>query len=282
MKKTIALTLAAFSSAATLANAAFFADAVVEYTPGTGVGSYTNSSTALGEPSPIVGAADGFPNVFSPFSPHYETTDLVAIGTGGHLTLRLSHFVTIDRNPGVRELGIWENVGLIDSVGNGTATNPATTFGADSAVVEVSPDNVTWFALNNGSPILFNLPGNYYKNAGPYDASAPASPQFADFGKPFTGTLSSFDGENYSQVLATLNGSAGGTWLDLDSSPFSQVGYVRFSGVAANQTLEVDAVSINTSLAGAAVPEPASLGLLAMGFAACFGMKRHRNASVRG
>ncbi|MHA3771095.1 PEP-CTERM sorting domain-containing protein [Verrucomicrobiota bacterium sgz303538] len=274
------LTLTAAVAVAHTSTAAYFADQVLSYTPGSGVTSLNQAQAALGAPSPIVGAGSGFDSVYSPFNPHYEASDIVAIGAGGQLTLQLSHFVTIDRTPGVFEIGVWENVffsGLDWPSGGGKTGNPVNVTGADSAVVEVSQDGVNWYSLNGGAPILFTLPGNYYTNAGPFDSAAPASPQLADFGKPFTGSLSDFDNKSYSEILTVLNGSAGGTWLNLDSAPLQQVGFVRFSGVAAGQNLEVDAVAINTSLAGSAVPEP-SAGVLAMMGIGMIGALRRKRA----
>lgn len=233
-----------------------FAQAVVSYTAGLGVGSYTDPTRALGKPSPAV-----FGQNFSPFNPHFATTELARIGEGGQLTLQLANFVIV--TPTAPELGIWENVGLADtSYPNGHAGATASVFGADSALIEVSEDNVTWYPVNGGAPVLFTLPGNYFANSTGAFASLPPSPVLADFGKPFTGALSSFDGKDYAQILTTLDGSAGGTWLDLDSTGLTQVGFVRFSGVANGQTLEIDAVGINGTQIGAAVPEPASAVLL--------------------
>lgn len=240
-----------------------FAAAVVSYTAGTGVGAYTDPTRALGKPSDDTGFG-----LLSPFNPHFAASQLARIGEGGQLTLQLANYVLVDNTAGVREIGIWENVGIADSAyPAGTAGATATVFGADSAIVEVSADNVTWFALNSGAPILFTLPGNYYANStDPYGSTPPASPVLADFGKPFTGTLADFNGETYAQVLTTLDGSAGGTWLDIDSSfGLTQVGYVRFSGLGSGQTLEVDAVGINGALIGDAVPEPGAVGLALIG-----------------
>lgn len=274
MKKNLLVIIPAVIAATLVhARAASFASAVLSYTPGTlpaGETGYTNASASLGRPAPIVGAGTSFPNVLSPFSPHYESTDLTGIGVGGQLTLRLQNFVTIDRTAGVAELGVWENVGVNDSAyPNGTAGTPAGFFGTDTAVVEVSPDNVRWYSLNSGNPILFTMPGTYYLNAGPYDAAAPPTPVEADFGKPFTGTTAGFDGKTNAQILSYFNGSAGGTWLDVNGvgsavpANVTQIGYVRFSNPANTDGFELDGVAINSSLTGAPVPEPSTAALLA-------------------
>ena len=280
MKKLPIISAAIFAAIVPSARAAeSFANSVLSYTAGTGAGAFTNAAAALGKPA----AETGF-GPLTPFNPHFGTSQIVRIGEGGQLTLRLANYVLVNNTAGVRELGIWENVGLIDvsSFPNPSTTgNPASVFGDDSAVVEVSADNLTWHALNGGAPILFNLPGNYYANStGAYDP-APPSPADADFGQPFTGVLADFDGESYAAVLTTLGGSAGGTWLDIDSSfGLTQVGYVRFSGVAGGQQLEIDAVGINGSLIGATVPEPGAAGLLAAAASLFLGLNRRRKTFI--
>jgi hypothetical protein len=263
------------------AHAASFVGAVVDYTQGTPpptAASLNNPNAALGAPAPLVSAGTIYQAVFSPFNPPFEPTDVVSIGTGGQLTLQLSHYVAINRTPGNPEIGVWENVGIADeNYPNGDAGASPFFFGTNSAMVQVSPDNVTWYSLNGGSAISFGLPGNYFTNATtPFDANAPASPQYADFGKPFLGTQADFNGKNFSQILTLLDGSAGGNWLDLDSLPLAvtQVGYIRFNGTS---ELEIDAVAINTAQQGAPVPEPASALLAGIAFALC-ATRRYRRA----
>jgi len=71
-----------------------------------------------------------------------------------------------------------------------------------------------------------------------------------------------------------LNGSAGGTWLDISTTGLAQVGFIRFTvpeNALSRISLEVDAVSIAGGALGApTVPEPGTLALalasMAMGF----------------
>ena len=79
-----------------------------------------------------------------------------------------------------------------------------------------------------------------------------------------------YDGKNYNEIVGLLDGSGGGTWLDLDGTGLSEVGYIRFSvaddgDVDTDLNFELDAVSINSNLVGGVVPEPTSLGLLMVG-----------------
>jgi hypothetical protein len=262
-----------------------FANAVIDYTTGTLNPQYAQDpfdhpNGVLGQPGGIIDAGTEYSNVFSPFYPHYSPSDLTSVGNGGQLTLRLENYVYVQA--GAYEIGVWSNVGLNDAdYPNGTNTTPVSTLSpASSAVVSVSADGTNWVALNNGSPITFSLPGNYYTNAGPYDTTAPANPQYANFGQPFTGSLSDFDGEDYSQLLATLAGSAGGTWLDLESTGLSEVGYIRFNGVASGDYLYLDGVGINSALAGGSAPEPGAVGLLALGAVLALGFGRRCRAGI--
>lgn len=286
MKKSIPLiALAALAAFSLDTRAAGFTGAVVDYVSGTlppSDATLIDPSAALGKPAPITGAGGMYPAVLSPFSPHYEASQITAVGVGGHLTLQLQNFVTIDRTAGVAEIGIWENVGVIDPAFNGTAGTPAGFFGADTAVVDVSPDNLNWYSLNNGAPILFTMPGTYYLNAGPYDPAAPASPVEADFGKPFNGTPSGFDGKTNAQILSYFDGSAGGTWLDVNDAGsavpanVTQIGFIRFSNPGNSDGFELDGVAINTNLTGAPVPEPTSAALCGVGFVLCLARRFRR------
>lgn len=281
--------LAAAIVTTTTARAAMFATEVVSYVAGdTGTfGSmYTqNPSVALGGPSPIIGTSLGFESIFTPFNGPFEADHIVQIGVGGSITLRLSNFVIIDRTPGVFELGVWENVAFSDRNYPNGLTEPTTTdfgFGSDYARVEVSQDGVTWYSLNNGDRILFDLAGTYFSNATNHE-TAPANPQIADFGKPFTyidspylPTRDSLTDKTMAQVLSAFNGSGGGNWLNLDGVPLDEIGFVRFSDPLLgpdgsfrpnDNTFEIDFVAINTQLAGAPTPEPSTAALLLVGLA---------------
>lgn len=263
--------------------AGHFAAEVISYDPGAAAGlGYTDPSAALGAPTTLTGAGFGFPGVVSPFNPPFEPQEVVQIGEGGHLTLRLSHFAL---PVGGLQIGVFTNVGIADEdYPNGQAGDPPFTFGVDSAVVEVSADGVTWVDLGNKT---FDMPTNAYLDRGPFD-SEPGS-LLADAGKPLAGSLSDFAGLDYPQMLTLLDGSAGGTWLDIWASGLSQVGYIRFSlpddGDAGTQlTFELDAVSVAGAAVGALVPEPQTWLLLATGWGT-LGMalaRRRRLASQQG
>ncbi len=288
MKRLFVTSVIAFTFALCAHARAQYSGAVVNYDPGTLINSewdngapFNNPDAVLGAPTGIVSNFGYFPdNVYSPFNPHDEATALTGIGAGGVLTLRLQNYVAV--SPGQDEIGVWSSVGLLDaSYPNGQAGAQASTISPPaSAVVSVSQNGINWVTLNNGNPITFGMPGNYYVNAGPYDPTAPANPILANFGQPFTGSLSDFDGETYAQVLATLNGSAGGTWLNLDGTGLTEVGYIQFSDVPVGEELDLSTVSINSELAGAAVPEPGTTALVILGAAGLALVIRRRQSRL--
>lgn len=196
--------------------------------------------------------------VVTPFNATYAADDLVAIGDGGRLVLKLGQPAQVGAG---RTLGVHAGVGLIDgNWPNGTILGPATPYSAfRSADVRVSGDGVNWVLL--GSDLVFELPTNWYA-AGVITPGAQetAGTAEADFTKPFGGTLSDFDDGGWSDTLAVLDDSAGGTWLDLSGVPLAAVNYVEFSVSGADEVMYVDAV--------VAVPEPAYAGAVLFGLLA--------------
>jgi hypothetical protein len=299
---TMALTaaiLAAISSRSFGQSAA----AVVSYNPGViqaagevGPPSFNNPTTALGLPDDVSGEISFgglFPNVLSPLSPPFDPDEIVEIGPGGHLTLRLSHFALAA--PGF-SLGVFANAGLSGNFDPVTfdflgVADPASPFGVESAVLEVSENGTSWVALNGGSPIEFDMPANFYKNAGVFDPAPPANPQPADFHQPIAPNVSAFAGQTEAGLLAALGDSAGGYWLDLSATGLSQVGYLRFSvpqsalptepfgpGDLDLVVFELDAVSIAHSAVGApTVPEPGTMLMVVVAMAlSAVPLHRHR------
>ncbi|MBB6430116.1 hypothetical protein [Algisphaera agarilytica] len=239
-------------------HAAAFVDEVISYTPGSGVGSYTNPDAALGQP----GDNTGF-GLLTPFNPHFSTSELARIGSGGELTLRFSNEVLIGDG---LDIGIYTNVFLINNSSLTGAQDPAASFGGDSVDIHVSDNGNDWVSVDT-STIPFNLPHTYYLNPEALTGSSstvPSNPILADFGKPFDAELSDFDGLTYAGIGNLLDGSAGGTWLDLSPTGLSSVSYIRFNNPGA--TFELDTVAIANSKVGVLVPEPHSvMGLAATG-----------------
>jgi hypothetical protein len=227
-----------------------FATHVESYDAGTlddSFSSYTTPGSALGAPAPVVGIG-AFPSVLSAFNPAWQASEIVLIGDGGQLTLKLGAPVPVGTG---REIGVISNVGLIDA---GGSASPGGFFGGGSAEVLVS-DGVS--AFKSLGVVDFNNPASYFTNAGPYDSAAPSNPKVSDFNKPFDGDIDTFAGQSYTGVVNTFGGSIGGTWIDASPSGLSSVQYVKF--VVADDDdpftkLAIDAVT--------SVPEPAAVGIL--------------------
>jgi len=226
----------------------------------------TDSSAALGKPTGYVTepyASTGM--IVSTFNPAANPDQIVSVGEGGHLTLRLENYAVVGVGD---EIGLFTNVGLWDTGWpNGQAGTPAATLGTDGVTVEVSADGSAWTSLGSITP---NLPTNVWTDAsGPYLTSTAGLTE-ADFSAPFTGALSDFDGKTYAEIKTLLGGSAGGYWLDLSSTGLSEVGYIRFSvaddgNAGTDLSFELDAVSVASAHMGTVLPEPCSLGLLTLG-----------------
>jgi hypothetical protein len=235
--------------------AAIFADQVAGYTPGSAPAGFQKSQAAQG---PIKGDT-GFGGL-TPFNPPFSDNDIVIVGAGGSLALRLSEPI---RTAG-GSLGVFANNGLVDVSpdGSGRAGSPPSTFSPPPrALVSVSSDGLVYTPLVV-APVTFDNPTNAYLDTPIENYFQPPGNQPADQGKPFLGRLSDFAGETYPQMRSRLAGSAGGTWLDLAGVPLEQVRFVKFDVPAgADYRMVVDSV--------AAVPEPAAgvalAGLVALG-----------------
>ena len=231
-------------------------------TPTTG---FTMASAALGEPTRFTGEG-AFPGAVTLFNPPYLNSEIVSIGEGGQLTLRLSHYV-LPQAAGPH-LGVFNNAGFIEtSFPNGQAGTPVGTFGVDSAIVEVSENGLQWESLGLRT---FDIPTNGFTDLVSPFSDTPGSVE-SNFLKPFGGTLSDFDGLQYApDMLTLLAGSGGGTWLDLSGTGLTQVGYVRFSVLDDGDdntglNFELDGVSISRVAMGKAVPEQGMVAWAAVG-----------------
>ncbi|MDP6633723.1 MAG: hypothetical protein QGG42_02395 [Phycisphaerae bacterium] len=205
--------------------------------------------------------------IVSTFSPAADPDQIVSIGEGGRLTLRLENYVAVRPGP---DIGLFTNVALADSSypnNDGVAGTPVFAFGIDTVKVDVSYDGSDWTYLG---PITPNIPTNVWLDASNPFLTSTVGLTEADFSQPFTGTLSDFDGKTYAEIKTLLGGSAGGYWLDLSGSGLSEVGYIRFrmpdDGVinAFPPNFELDAVSIASGHVGAQLPEPCTMSLLAL------------------
>lgn len=245
---------------------------------------FTDSSAALGSPVRFTGEGV-FPGAVTPFNPPFLNSEIVSVGEGGQLTLRLSNYA-IPQADGP-EIGVFTNAGVVLDFVNGVAATPAEAFGVDAAVVEVSDDGSQWLSLGE---TVFNLPTNGYTDLSDPFSAAPGS-MLSDFQQPFTRPLSDFAGLPYSDAgnpdaLDLLAGSGGGTWLDVSGTGLTQVGYIRFSVADDGNpsppglNFELDAVSVAHAAMGAqTLPEPATVmlcGLVPLWAASLFGRSARR------
>jgi hypothetical protein len=263
-----------------------YAAGLVSYNPGaTPASGFTTPTSALGSPERLTGEGS-FPGVVSPFNPPFLSSEIVSVGEGGHIILRLSHYA-IPQAAGP-EIGVFENLGLIDTnYPSGVAGSPAMAFGIDTASVDVSADGANWVSLGD---VTFDIPANGYADlTEPFAGVAGNMP--SDFQEPFTGSLSSFDGLPYfdaggPDMRELLTGSGGGKWLDISGAGLPQVGFIRFSvaddfNSGSQLNFELDAVSISRAAMGAVVvPEPTFsllLGFASLAFASLAARSTARN-----
>lgn len=231
-----------------------FADAVISYNSGTGFAAgYTNASAALG--APASGAS------VTPFAPPSSKSQIVSIGAGGEITLQLDTSILNDpAAPYGINFIVFANEFFVEGSG---ATVNGLFYHAVSTLVQVSPDDSTWYTLN---PSLAPPAGELFPSDGSGNPQIAVNPSLA---------LANFNGQNLSGIRSLYAGSAGGTGYDLawaqdansNSVDLASVDYVRIevqSGV-----LDLDAVSV--------VPEPAGWVLILTGAGLFWPWRRIKN-----
>jgi hypothetical protein len=271
------------------------------YVAGSGVNAiYTDPTAALGKPGAIVGPGTGFDAVLSPVNGHYESSEIVGIGVGGSITLDFGKKINVINAP---QFGVFTHATLYDPNYDGGAGATAESFASfqyaarRTAVIEVSNDGSTFVTL--GRKILDN-PSNYFVNSSSrFDFVAPDPAQLADYGKPFTGSLSAFNGQDFAGTLTALDGSAGGDWLTvplnlgltefqfvrisnplwlptgldlLDANLLTTVSDVQYFTGDRTADLYINAIAANT----AAVPEPTTAAFAVVLAGACLLKRRTR------
>lgn len=240
------LALASFVVSLTPAVRAQYADSVVAYTSGIGVGaSYTNPNSALGAPTTFIGYQNS-----DPFNAPYDAAQLVSVGAGGSLTL---HFNTPIQNTGANPFGldftIFGNAGFVDAdYPNGIADGSL--YGANEGVtqVSVSADGVNFYLLN---PALAPTVDGLFPADSSGNFQLPVNPAL---------TAGDFAGKDLNGIRALYNGSGGGTSYDISwaqGAALVSISYVRINVLSGKS--EIDAV--------VTVPEPGtvSLGVLGLG-----------------
>jgi hypothetical protein len=215
-----------------------FVSGVPSYTEGTFAtvsgAHYTSTSAALGQPDPMVGDNPVFAGALTPFNSHYEQSKIVAFGRGGQITLAFPQPVAV--NSAAPQVGIFTKVALVDvspqftgQAGNPAQTDQMNEYGAErTAVVEVASNLSDFRTIGR---VVFDDPSNAFNDANdPYAYQPTPSSVPADFGKPFLGQPTDFNGATTTGAIAVLNGSGGGTWVTVPQSlGLSSIQYVRLS-----------------------------------------------------
>src|SRR5882724_1011553 len=243
-----ALALAGASLVST-ACADTFADAVIDYTSGTGFAAgFTNPAVVLGAPT----------STANPFSPAFRNTQIVSLGAGGSLTVRFDTPIQNDStHPYGLDFTVFGNAGFTITNGNfsGGGITDGSLFGnnAGSTRVWVSADNLTYYQLN---PLLAPVVDGLYPTAGTGNFNLPVNPTLGP---------GAFAGQNLAGIAALYGGSAGGSSFDiswaqdtLGNSVFlNDINYVRVDVLTGKS--EIDGFSIVVA------PEPAAWALLLPG-----------------
>ena len=213
MIKTYAAALAFTSLLTVTVRSASFADSILSYNPGSGFATdfssgrgLTNAAAALGEPSRSTPGTFGGP--VDPFNPPYLNEQIVSVGAGGSLTVRLgAPILNLPSNRFGLDFTIFGNSGFVITNGNfsGGGITDGSLFGASSgsAIVSVSADNVTYFQLNPA-------------RSAPFDTLFPTDGG-GSFDLPVDPTLvaADFAGRGLAGIRELYQGSAGGTGFDL-------------------------------------------------------------------
>jgi len=252
-----------------------WADHVVSYVQGTGVGNdfvtgnpINNPLTALGEPTRFTSDPANFGGPTTPFSSAYRDDEIVTIGAGGSLTLQFDEPV-VDHplNPFGIDLLVFGNAFYSIDFGTFLATGAVDD---DGGSIEVSDNGVDFFPVTGSADGRFPTVG-YLDVTEPFPSLDGAVP--SDFTKPVNpAALSNVTGMNTAQIIAAYDGSGGGLGVDISSTGLASISFVRFSNPAGSlKTPEIDAVADVR-----AVPEPATIGLLLLAATSVAALRRRQ------
>lgn len=241
-----------------------FAAEVRAYNPGTGFATefgtgagYTNAASILGEPSRVTPGMFGGP--VDVFSPPYLVNQLLSVGTGGMLELRLDTPAT--RNP-LNPFGIdfivFGGAGFIitngDFTGGGITDGSIFGGGLAEAKVSVSSDGVQFFTLDGSlAPVLDAL----FPTDGSGDFTRPVNPGLS---------YSDFSGLGLDGIRNLYAGSGGGAGFSLGWARDGSGAPVLVESAA---FIRIEVISGRVELDGvaavSAVPEPSTWVLLGVG-----------------
>lgn len=259
-RRTMLLAAAMAAVAAGAVRAGPYAAAVVSYDAGTGAAAgYDDPNTVIGPPERFTGEGV-WPGDVTLFNPPWGTDEIVSIGEGGSLVVEFDHQVTDDAaNPYGVDLLVFGNTGFVDAGGAASGL-----FGSGPGGVRVSQDNALWHDLPGVEVDSLWPTQGYTDSSGPYAADGTTP---SDATKPVNPSLE-WVGKTFADLLAAYDGSAGGTGIDIGPTGLPWIRYVEISVPAgAGQAAEIDALAD-------VAPEPATLGLLALGAAAMLRRRR--------
>lgn len=272
MKLTVRWSVSAALLGASLTASAQFASSVIGYDLGTGGSAgYNNPATVLGQPSASTqfGAVD-------PFNSQWQSTDLLSIGAGGFLTVKMDRAVTDNAaNPFGLDFQIFGNSGFIIINGDfsGGGITDGSLYGASAAGstrVSVSADGVQFFTLNTS---IAPTADGYFPTDGAGDFTKPVDPSL---------TAADFNNLDLSGIRLAYDGSAGGTGYDLawavdgngQSVVLPSIEYIRIDVLAGKA--EIDGLSVVAPVVP--VPEPSSVALGVLGLGALAALRRRRQS----
>lgn len=193
--------------------AAGYAEAVISYNSGNGFATefgsglgYTNQTAVLGAPSRITPGQFGGP--VDPFSPPYLREQLLSVGTGGSVTVRLeTPALNLPDNPFGIDFIVFGSSGFVITNGDfsGGGITDGTLFAASDGVtrVSVSADNSAYFTLD---PDLAPVVDGFAPTDGSGDFGLPMDPDIA--GEQFAGL-------DVKGIRSLYAGSGGGTGYDI-------------------------------------------------------------------
>lgn len=252
-----------------------WADQVIRYTPGAGITAdfvtgalFNDPLAALGEPTRIA-STDSFPSVVTPLNAPYRSYEVASIGFGGELVVKFDEPVTNDPgNPFGIDLLVFGNAFFDGTFG--FPFNPggvATSVAAEGGLIEVSADDIVYFAVAGQADGLF--PTNAYADVvDPYAGPAGALP--ADFTRPVDPAFNPI-GKTFAQIIAGYAGSGGGLGVDIGPTGLSSISYVRITNPPGAAFIpEIDALADVAS-----VPEPAAWRMFFLGALILLGKSAH-------
>ncbi|CAK9054267.1 GTPase HflX (GTP-binding protein HflX), partial [Durusdinium trenchii] len=196
-----------------------FAAEVIEYSPGADVPmGFDDPMSALGEPARFTGVGS-FPGAVTPFNPAFLSSEVVTIGAGGSLTLRLgTPAIDAATNPFGVDLIIFHNGGYID------AAFPAGVVGGtffDGGSIGVSEDGVEFFAVT--MPAESDFPTLGYLDLPTPFTDVPGDVS-SDFRLPVDPTIDP-DGLDWDQLVDAYDGSGGGIGIDIGTVGLFEVNF---------------------------------------------------------